>query len=320
MVTIPTGLAINTATVSDRANALSFRRILGALFKQTSAGNPVAGIMPGPNTPLDVQTSPTSMQYYVKAGYAVTARTNQGAYLVGNQADVTLPVSVGNATNPRYDRIYIVQPDPELGETGQARIDVVQGTPAAAPSVPALPTGALELGRKLVPAGASNTGTGTAVSNKAPNVGFAWAAQISDVAGLQTALDNMDNLISTRIAAAVPSPTTGTFAYGSLYRNSSAWAPMSLTKTGNMVRLKGHSTNNVPITFAGTTIYQLGTLPTGYRPTAQVMQAVAVSPVLMGEAWIIAYPSGALSMAFENGATLNGADQWVIGYDIEWSV
>jgi hypothetical protein len=129
MVTIPTGLAINTATVSDRANALSFRRILGALFKQTSAGNPVAGIMPGPNTPLDVQTSPTSMQYYVKAGYAVTARTNQGAYLVGTGGR-DVPVSVGNATNPRYDRIYIVQPDPELGETGQARIDVVQGTPA----------------------------------------------------------------------------------------------------------------------------------------------------------------------------------------------
>ena len=155
------------------------RRILGFLFKQTTPGAPTPGVLVAGSgaTPLFVTTDPADMVYHVSAGLAVTTRT-VGAYLVGTTEDVEVETDPADGTNPRIDRIYIVQPDPELTETGVARIDVVVGTPGASPALPALPAGALELGRKLVPAGASNTDEGTAISNRAPAttlVGASWA-------------------------------------------------------------------------------------------------------------------------------------------------
>lgn len=191
MVTIPTGLAINVADASQRTTASGFRAVLGSLFKQSSPGVPVAGVIPGPSgtNPLLVTTRTTDMSYDVAAGYAVTTRTGQGAYLVGTLTGQNIVTAGGDAANPRYDRIYIVQPDPELSESGQARIDVVQGTPSANPSLPAIPTGALELARKLVPAGAATTSAGSALSNYATKTALNLNVQISDVAGLQAALD-----------------------------------------------------------------------------------------------------------------------------------
>jgi hypothetical protein len=103
------------------------------------------------------------MSYTVKAGYAVCTRAGQGAYLLGTLVDVVVPTSAADATNDRYDVLYIFQPDPELADTGVARIDVAVGTPSASPATPAVPTGSLVLGRKLVVHGSSNTSTGTAI-------------------------------------------------------------------------------------------------------------------------------------------------------------
>lgn len=186
MVNIPTGLAINSAVEADRTPPSSFRRILATLFKQSAPGAPDTGIIAGPGTPLDVAENGAAMQYEVSAGYAITSRAGQGAYIVGTPTAVSVPTSVGHGTYARYDRIYIVQPDPELSEAGVARIDVVQGVAAASPTLPALPTGALELGRKLVPAGAANTGTdeGSApgITNKAPTTSLRVSyTQLTDV-------------------------------------------------------------------------------------------------------------------------------------------
>ena len=167
MVSIPTGLAIATSTPGDRTVPSSFRRIMAVLFQQSAAGTPVAGIVPAPGTPLDVELT-AAMEYTVKAGYAVTTRANQGAYLVGTPIDVTVPTDTGHVTYDRWDRLYIVQPDPELSDVGVARIDVAKGTPSGSPALPALPTGALELGRVLVPSGAATTNDATGgVTNKA---------------------------------------------------------------------------------------------------------------------------------------------------------
>lgn len=178
-VNIPTGLAINTSTPADRTTAAGMRKVLGALFRQSTPGAPVPGIIPSvAGTPLDVLPSASAMEYVVKAGYAVTTRTGQGAYLVGTDTDVTVTTDAANVTNPRIDIIYIYQPDPELADSGKARIEVAVGSPSASPVAPSIPTGALELGRKLVPAGAANTSTGTAISNKAAQTSLAvtWAS------------------------------------------------------------------------------------------------------------------------------------------------
>jgi hypothetical protein len=135
---------------------------------------------------------------------------------------VTLTVATGDPSNPRYDRIYIVQPDPELAESGQARIDVVVGVAAATPSVPALPTGALELARKLVPAGAANTSSGTALTNIAAYTGLnvSWdtipnkptyfptnAASVADPLNLNVGEINGSKITVSQTAPS--SPSTG---------------------------------------------------------------------------------------------------------------
>lgn len=174
MASIGTGLAINTATSGDRTTAAGMRKVLASLFAQSAPGVVNSGILDVyGSTPLLVQTNGGSMTYTVKAGFAVINRTNQGVYWLGTLSDQTVTVAAGDPSNPRIDRIYIYQPDPELSDTGVARIDAVQGTPGASPALPSLPTGAFELGRKLVPTGAANTATGTALTNLATKTGLA---------------------------------------------------------------------------------------------------------------------------------------------------
>jgi hypothetical protein len=115
--------------------------------------------------------------------------------------------------------------------------------------------------------------------------------------------------------------TSGTFTYGTLYRQAlSIWEPFTLVKSGNLVRAKGHIDNNQAVTFAGQTIYQIGTLPTGFIPAKQTMRSIAVTPLTMGAAWAIVYPTGAFSVAMQSGATFSGNGQWIIGIDMTWSI
>lgn len=213
MVEILTGLAINSPVEADRTPPISFRQILAQLLQQTAAGTPVVGILPAPGTPLAVQGHATLMQYTVKAGWAVTTRAGKGAYIVGTITDVVVPTAAAHATLPRIDRIYIVQPDPELSESGKARIDVVNGTPASTPTVPALPTGALELSRKTIAAGATNTNAGAAFSNQAAltglNIGAIAAAAISDPQNINAGRVNGVKITSSGTGVAPAGPAVG---------------------------------------------------------------------------------------------------------------
>jgi hypothetical protein len=184
MVEIPTGLAINTPTEADRTIPATFRKIMATFFGQTTPGAPVPGIIQGPTnddgyTPLQVHGDPSGMNYLVPAGYAVTTRTGEGAYIVGTSDDLTVPTSPADGSHDRIDLIYIVQPDPELTDTGHARIDVAVGTPASNPTEPtgSLPSGALVLRKKLVAAGATNTNDGAAFYGEPATTGVSvsWA-------------------------------------------------------------------------------------------------------------------------------------------------
>lgn len=213
MVSIQTGLAINTAVAVDRTIAQAFRRVLASLVLQSAPGAPTAGVLAiSGQTPLTVTLDGSSMKYVVSAGYAVTTRSGQGAYIVGTPTAVEITgVAVGDGTNPRIDRIYIVQPDPELAESGVARIDYVQGTPSASPALPALPTGALELGRVQIPAGAANTAAAGSVTNPAPTTGLNVLA--SQVSGLQALLDAKANTSHTHTSAQISDLSTAGNAY-----------------------------------------------------------------------------------------------------------
>lgn len=185
MVTVAAGLVVDLNTAAQGTTAQGFRRALAVLFKQTSPGVAQPGRL-GPDH-FVVTGSPTAMEYKVSGGGMVLVRsTTNGAYLVGVPDTQTVPTDPADGVNPRYDRIYARQPDPLLDGAAVAVgfvIDVVKGAPAASPVLPALPAGALELGRKLIGAGATNTQSGAVFTDPAPVTGLNVAAATIPVGG-----------------------------------------------------------------------------------------------------------------------------------------
>jgi hypothetical protein len=154
---INTGLVVKKNTDGVGTNAQGFRRAIAALFGQSSPGVPIAGRLGSDHL---VVAGTSGMSYTVGPGAAVITRTAQGVYLVPLHQSVTVTTDPTGGVNPRIDRIYVQQPDPELdGPTvdPHAVIGVVVGSPAASPLLPALPTGALELARCQVPGNATRT-------------------------------------------------------------------------------------------------------------------------------------------------------------------
>lgn len=175
MATAAAGLVIDLNDANDGTTALGFRLALANLFKQSAPGVATPGRLGEDH--FAVSGSASAMEYTVSGGGIVLVReSNNGVYLVGVPASVTVETAPSNGVNPRIDRIYALQPDPAF-DGGPADvdfiIDVVSGSPAASPVAPALPNGAFELARKVIAAGAVNTSSGAAFTNVAPVTGLA---------------------------------------------------------------------------------------------------------------------------------------------------
>lgn len=74
----------------------------------------------------------------------------QGPYVMASDDDVTVTLDAASGSQGRYDRIVAQVVDSGTGATYQ--ITKVTGTPAASPSLPALPASSLALAAVLVPA------------------------------------------------------------------------------------------------------------------------------------------------------------------------
>jgi hypothetical protein len=109
------------------------------------------------------QSSTPGMSVRVAAGIAFitgTASAMQGPYSFYNGAAVDdLAISVGDATNPRRDLVCAQVRDNEYDASGatEARLFVVEGTPAAVPVDPTPPAGCLALARVQVDANESTS-------------------------------------------------------------------------------------------------------------------------------------------------------------------
>lgn len=192
MVTVAAGLVVDLNSTSQGTTAQGFRRALAALFRQSAPGVASPGRLGTDH--FVVSGSASAMEYKISGGGLVLVRTTtNGAYLVGVPDTQTVPTPPADGVNPRIDRIYARQPDPLLDGSAVAVsfvIDVAVGAAAASPVLPALPSGALELGRKLVAAGAVNTQSGAAFTDTAPvtglNMGGLDVAQIPSLPASKT--------------------------------------------------------------------------------------------------------------------------------------
>lgn len=104
-------------------------------------------------------TGRSNLAYNVAEGMAITSRgASDGcaeAFWPGGQ---TAAVSANTGSSPRLDAIWITSHDATQGDADNlVAVGVTQGTPAATPAPPAIPTTATLLALMLVPAGATKT-------------------------------------------------------------------------------------------------------------------------------------------------------------------
>jgi Ni,Fe-hydrogenase III small subunit len=98
-----------------------------------------------------------------------TQVADQGMYHVYNDADMVIPLltnNPANASNPRYDVVVARLQDQQYsGAADLPTIEMVTGTPAASPAIPAVPSNCLILANVLVPA-ASTTVTQANITDR----------------------------------------------------------------------------------------------------------------------------------------------------------
>jgi hypothetical protein len=146
-----------------------------------------------------VVTGAAGMSYNVRKHVAVTkASEANGPVLVPNDGVVSVTTDPAPGSNSRWDVIYILQPL-VTGDGGSSTsvapiIDVAKGTASATPSVPSIPTGALELARVPVPAGTVATSALTFTQGATTGVytgsDTGWVT-VSLVSGMSSAGDDV---------------------------------------------------------------------------------------------------------------------------------
>jgi hypothetical protein len=95
-----------------------------------------------------------NMSVNISAGWAAilgTYQTNMGVYMAYNDATVNATITTANGSNPRIDLICLTVADAYYsGASNTVTVNVVAGTPAASPAVPATPTNSIALGQVYV--------------------------------------------------------------------------------------------------------------------------------------------------------------------------
>jgi hypothetical protein len=110
------------------------------------------------------QNSPVGMSVIIASGWAAivgTTQANMGTYVGFNDAPTVVAITTANPTNPRIDLICMtVQDAYYTGASNNVIFQVVAGTPAGSPVVPATPANSIALAEVAVAAGALSIVTG----------------------------------------------------------------------------------------------------------------------------------------------------------------
>ena len=151
-------------------------------------------------------TGTTSLYYSVAAGVAVCSKgLSDGKTLAYFGGGNTSTVAANSSGNPRIDSVYIYSNDANQGDPDNlVHIGVTQGTAAATPTAPSIPTYATLLAQMFMPAGA----TTTANVHRSASVGYAipYGASLGRIgydANTQTIDQNWDSTWYIQVATSV---------------------------------------------------------------------------------------------------------------------
>ena len=108
--------------------------------------------------------SPVAMNVFVAGGWAAIVGTTQplmGTYVAFNDEPVLLTITTANATNPRWDLIVATVNDSYYsGSADNVVYQVIAGTPASSPAVPATPANSIALAKVYVGAAVLSINSG----------------------------------------------------------------------------------------------------------------------------------------------------------------
>jgi hypothetical protein len=182
-----------------------------------------------------------NMSVNVSSGWAAivgTTQTNMGTYMAYNDASTNLLISTANPSNPRIDLICVTISDAfYTGTLNQVAFQVVAGTPAASPAVPATPANSLAIGQVLVGAGVSSIITAN-ITNYGVVAGspFVTATGSATLTNKILASDSFTGPIENSTVSATAATGTINFdciTQGVLYYTTNASANFTLNFRGN---------------------------------------------------------------------------------------
>lgn len=109
-------------------------------------------------------SAPANMSINVAAGWAAVVgdiQPNMGTYVAYNDGTVNIAITTANPTNPRIDLVCLtVQDSYYSGSADDVILQVIAGTPASSPTVPATPVNSIALASVAVAAGALSITSG----------------------------------------------------------------------------------------------------------------------------------------------------------------
>ena len=247
--------------------------------------------------PTDLQITQNgggNMSVNVSSGWAAivgTTQVNMGTYMAYNDASTNLTIATASSSNPRIDLVVITINDAYYtGSLNNVSFQVIAGTPAASPTVPATPANSLALGQIAV--GTSVTSILTA---NITNYGVQATGPFGNVTttGTQTLTNKTltaptinDGYLSSprELATISASAATGTipfYAYtqGILYYTTAATANFTLNFTGTA----GSTLNTIMnVGDAYSVVFMNTNGATPYYPSAFQVDGSAVTPKWVG--------------------------------------
>jgi hypothetical protein len=147
------------------ANALDGRLAQAGLYARSSAGVVRAGVL---GVRVGIVTARSDMALDIDAFEAVLSRSKTyGVTPIANDGLVSVELPAAPSSNSRWVRVYVKQNDNiDAADADNAPVlGVVSGAAAAAPTLPALPTGALPIARILQPANVLGTADCTVIED-----------------------------------------------------------------------------------------------------------------------------------------------------------
>lgn len=160
-MTLTRGLIRNAVTTPLDARLMDMARHVA-----NADGSPRAGVLGGANASI-VSTTATMNVAIAAAEFGTTKGKADGLAVFTNDGTVNVAIATSPASNSRIDVIYVKHNDDTTGDANALPIfGVSTGAAAAAPTKPAIPTGALELATLRVYSGttATNGGSNTLVN------------------------------------------------------------------------------------------------------------------------------------------------------------